>query len=208
MDAAQVSPAEIEAAYKAHPENPAFRSKEKRKVDYVLFMLTPDQVKLPEEEKRAAKNELGEKAIQLAMACLPEPSEHGGATPAPPADFVTEAKKEGLNPATTEFFTSDTPPANVPPSSAFNTAAFDLTKDNTVSKVIDMENGEAVMHLAEIQPSDLLPLDAVKADITKQLKQEKGIQAEGLAAAKSVRGSEGGHGERDRFQDRRRRVET
>lgn len=185
VDAAQVSPAEIEAAYKAHPENPAYRSKEKRKVDYVLFMLTPDQMKLSDEEKRAAKNALGEKAIQLAMACLPEPSDHPSATPATPVDFMTEAKKEGLNPATTDFFTDDTPPANVPPSSGFNNAAFGLTKDNTISKVVDLENGVAVLHLVEIQPSDLLPLAAVTADITKELKQEKGTQAEGYAAGKA-----------------------
>ncbi len=185
VDAAQVSDAEIEAAYKAHPENPAYRSKEKRRVDYVLLTLTPDQAKLPDEEKRAAKNALGEKAIQLAMACLPEPSEHPGAAPAPVADFVTEAKKEGLNPVTSDFFTVDSTPANVPPSPAFNNAAFALSKDDSISKVVDLDNGVAVLHLAEIQPSDLLPLDAVKADITKQLKQEKGVQAEDFAAGKA-----------------------
>ncbi len=184
-DAAQVTDAEIEAAYKSHPENAALRTKEKRKVDYVLFMLTPEQMKLSDEEKRAAKNALGEKAIQLAMACLPEPSEHPGTAPTPPADFVKEAKKEGLNPVTSDFFTADAPPANVPPSSAFNSTAFNLTKDNTVSKVVDLEDGVAVMHLVEIQPSDLLPLAAVKPFITGELKKEKGMQAEGQAAAKA-----------------------
>jgi peptidyl-prolyl cis-trans isomerase D len=179
--AAQVTPAEIEAEYKAHPENPDYRTKEKRKVDYVLFLLTPDQAKLPDVQKAAAKEALGQKALDFALAFQPEPSASG--EPGPPApDFLAEAKKRGLNPATTDFFTADTPPANVPPSPGFNNAAFSLSKDNTISKVVELDNGVAVLHLAEIQASDLRPLDEVKADIQKQLQQTKGEQAEQLAA--------------------------
>jgi SurA N-terminal domain/PPIC-type PPIASE domain len=173
--AAQVTPAEIEAEYKAHPENPAYRTKEKRKVDYVLFLLTPDQAKLPDAKKAAAKDALGQKALDFALALQPEPSAGGESTP-PPPDFMTEANKLGLTPATTDFFAADTPPANVPPSPAFNTAAFSLTKDDPVSKVIELDNGVAVLHLAEIQPSDLRPLEEVKADIMKELQQTKGGQ--------------------------------
>jgi peptidyl-prolyl cis-trans isomerase D len=173
--AAQVSPAEIEAEYKAHPENPDYRTKEKRKVDYVLFLLTPDQAKLPDAQKSAAKDALGQKALDFALAFQPEPTADGSAAP-PPPDFLAEATKRGLTPATTDFFAADTPPANVPPSPAFNNAAFSLTKDNPISKVVELDNGVAVLRLAEIQPSDLRPLDEVKADIANQLQQTKGIQ--------------------------------
>lgn len=173
--AAQVTPDEIEAAYKAHPENPAYRTKEKRKVDYVLYTLTPDQAKLPDAQKEAAKEALGEKALDFALAFQPEPSATPG-TAAPPPDFSDEAKKRGLTPATTDFFTADTPPANLPPSPSFNNAAFALAKDNPISKVVEMENGVAVLHLVEIQPSDLLPLDQVKAGIVDELKHTKGLQ--------------------------------
>ena len=178
---AQVTPAEIEAEYKANPMNPAYRTAEKRKVDYVLFLLSPDQAKLPDAQKAAAKDALGQKALDFALAFQPEPSATGEAAP-PPPDFLTEAQKRGLMPATTDFFAVDTPPANVPPSPAFNNAAFSLSKDNTISKVVELDNGVAVLHLAEIQPSELRPLDEVKADITKQLQQTKGVQAEQLAA--------------------------
>jgi peptidyl-prolyl cis-trans isomerase D len=181
VTAAQVTPAEIEAEYKAHPTNPAYRTKEKRKVDYVLFLLTPDQAKLPDAQKAAAKNALGQKALDFALAFQPEPSAAGDTTP-PPPDFLAEANKRGLMPATTDFFAADTPPANVPPSPAFNNAAFSLTKDDAISKVVELDNGVAVLHLAEIQPSDLRPLEEVKADIVKQLQQTKGLQAEQLAA--------------------------
>jgi peptidyl-prolyl cis-trans isomerase D len=179
--AAQVSPAEVEAEYKAHPENPAYRTKEARKVDYVLFLLPPDQAKLPDAQKTAAKDALGQKALDFALAFQPEPSASGEAAP-PVPDFMAEAKKRGLEPATTDFFTADTPPANVPPSPAFNNAAFSLSKDDSISKVVELDNGVAVLHLAEIQPSSLRPLSEVQGDIAKQLQQTKGQRQAQFAA--------------------------
>jgi peptidyl-prolyl cis-trans isomerase D len=178
---AQVSPAEIEAEYKNNPTNPAYRTKEKRKVDYVLYSLTPEQMKLPDDQKNAAKEALGQKALDLALAFQPDPSASPG-TPVAPPDFQAEAKKRGLMPMTTDFFTEDAAPANLPPSPAFNNAAFALTKDDTISKVVEMENGVAVLHLAEIQPSELRPLDEVKADIQKQLLQKNAQQMARLQA--------------------------
>ncbi len=182
IDAAQVKPEDIEAEYKSHPQNPDYRTKEKRKVDYVLFLLTPDQAKLPDKEKAAAKDALGEKALDFALAFQPDPSANATSTPAPALDFVAEAKKRGLSPATTDSFAADTTPANVPPSPAFNSAAFALTKDDATSRVVELDNGVAILHLAEIQPSDLRPLAEVKADIEKKLKQEKGSEAAEIAA--------------------------
>jgi len=69
---AQVTPADIEAEYKAHQDDPAYRTKEKRKVDYVLFTLTPEQASLPDAQKAAAKDALGQKALDFALAF------HGG----------------------------------------------------------------------------------------------------------------------------------
>jgi len=178
---AQVTPAEIEAEYKANPTNPDYRTKEKRKVDYVLFLLSPDQAKLADKDKAAAKDALGQKALDFALAFQPEPTANQ-TTPPPPPDFTTEAKKRGLNPVTTDFFTSDTPPAGVPPSPAFNSAAFALSKDNTISKVVELDNGVAVLHLVEIQPSDLRPLDEVKADIQKHLEEAKSRQTAQITA--------------------------
>lgn len=185
VDAAQVKPEDIEAEYKSHPENPGYRTKEKRKVDYVLFLLSPDQAKLKDKEKAAAKDALGEKALDFALAFQPDPSANtaaGTPPPAPAIDFIAEAKKRGLSPATTDFFTADTTPANVPPSPAFNNAAFGLTKEDATSRVVELDNGVAVLHLAEIQPSDLRPLAEVKADIEKKLKQDKGSEAAEVAA--------------------------
>ncbi len=184
-DAAQVTPEEIAAEYKAHPLNPDYRTKEKRNIDYVFFPLTPDQAKLTGKDKAAAIEALGEKALDFALAFQPEPTATSATPPTPP-DFIAEAKKRGLTPVTTGFFAADTPPAGLPPSTSFNQAAFDLTKDNMISKVIEMDNGVAVLHLAEIQPSDLLPIDQVKDGITKALRQAKGLDAEQVAAQKAA----------------------
>ncbi|HEV3272213.1 MAG TPA: SurA N-terminal domain-containing protein [Candidatus Methylacidiphilales bacterium] len=178
---AQVTAADIAAEYKAHPENPAYRTAEKRRVDYVLLLLSPEQMKLPDAQKGAAKDALGQKALDFALAFQPEPSATGE-TPPPPPDFMAEAKKMGLTPATSEFFAEDARPANVPPSSAFNGAAFSLTKDEPISKVVDLDNGVAVLHLAEIQPSELRPLEEVKAEIEEQLKQTKAAEAARVTA--------------------------
>lgn len=181
-----VTPEEIEAEYKAHPDNPAYRTPEKRKVDYVLFPLTADQVKLPDKDKEAAIQALGEKAIDFALAFEPEPSASTNNAPAPVPDFTAEAKKRGLTPATTDFFTADTPPAGLPPSPAFNNAAFALTSDNPVSKAIELDNGVAVLHLDGIQPSELRPLAEVQAGIENQLRQTKAQQAAQAAATQAA----------------------
>jgi peptidyl-prolyl cis-trans isomerase D len=169
----KVSPDEIQAEYKEHPDNPAYRTQEKRKVDYVLFPLTPEQMKLPQKDKEAAIDALGEKAITFALALQPDPS--NAAAPTPP-DFQAEAKKEGLSAETTDFFAVDAPPAGLPPSPAFNNAAFALTKDDPISKVVELDNGVAVLHLSNVQPSELRPLSEVQGDITKQLQQVKAGQ--------------------------------
>jgi peptidyl-prolyl cis-trans isomerase D len=179
--AAKVTPAEVEAEYKANPRNPDYRTKEKRKVDYVLFLLSPEQEKLPDAQKTAAKEALGQKALDFALAFQPEPSANGAST-APMPDFMAEARKHGLAPVTTDFFADDTQPTGVPPSPGFNSAAFSLSQDDAISKVVELDNGVAVLHLAEIQPSDLRPLDEVKSDILKQLQQSKGVQAAEAAA--------------------------
>lgn len=179
--AATVTPQEIEAEYKAHPENPAYRTSEKRKVDYVFFLLSPEQAKLADKEKTAAKEALGEKALEFALAFQPDPSATAGTTQ-PTPDFTSEAKKRNLSPATTDFFTVDTPPANVPPSPSFNSAAFSLTKENPISKVVELDNGVAVLHLVDVQPSQVRPLDEVKAGIEKQLQQTKGSQSAQITA--------------------------
>lgn len=184
-NAAKVNPEEIEAEYKAHPDNPAYRTAEKRKVDYVIFPLSPDQAKLPDKEKETALEALGEKALDFALAFQPEPSANGeAAKPAP--DFAAEATKRGLAPVTTDFFAADSPPSGLPPSPAFNSAAFSLSQDNPISKVIQLSNGVAVLHLNAIDPSELRSLAEVTPQIEKQLQQSKGVQAAEMAATSAA----------------------
>jgi len=132
---------------------------------------------VPDAQKTTAKDALGQKALNFAEAFIPDPTASPNGAGTPPPDFMSEAQKQGLTPATTDFFSADATPANVPPSPAFNSAAFSLTKDNPISKVVELDNGVAVLHLDEIQASELRPLEEVKADIQKQLQQSKSMQA-------------------------------
>jgi peptidyl-prolyl cis-trans isomerase D len=182
LASAQVTPEEIAAEYKANPNNPSYRTAEKRKVDYVLMTLTPDQAKLPDAQKKAAKDALGQKALDFVLAFQPDPSATPDAAAAHVPDFKAQAQKQGLTPETTDFFTADSTPAGVPPSPSFSSAAFALSKDAPVSKVVELENGVAVLHLAEIQPSDLKPLDQVRGDIQKTLQERKSGEAARVAA--------------------------
>lgn len=183
--AAKVTPAEIEAAYKADPMNPAYRTEEKRQVEYILFPLTPEQMKLSDKDKNAAIQALGEKALDFALALQPDPNAPTGSTP-PAADFQAEAKKRSLTPVVTNSFAANTPPAGMPPSPAFNNAAFALTKDDAISKVVQLDNGVVVMHLLKIEPSELKPLAEVTPVIQKQLQQQKGAQAQQAAASNAA----------------------
>jgi peptidyl-prolyl cis-trans isomerase D len=178
----QVTPEEIAAEYKAHPENPAYRTQERRKIDYVLFPLTAEQAKLTGKDRETAIEALGEKALNFALALQPNPSAgtNGGAGPLP--DFQAVAHTMGLTPVTTDFFTVDTPPTGLPPSPSINQTAFALTRDDPNSKVVEFDGGVAVLHLDDAQPSELRPLDEVKADIEKELRQTKAVQAAQVAA--------------------------
>lgn len=177
----QVSPTEVEAEYKAHPDNPAYRTAEKRKVDYVMLSLTPEQAKLSGKDKAAAIEALGEKALDFALSLQPDPT-NAAAHPDAAPDFQAAAKKKGLDVATTDFFTPDSPPAGLPPSPAFNNTVFFLTKENPVSKVVELDNGVAVLHLDDIQPSELKPIDQVRGEIAHQLQQTKSEQQAQMTA--------------------------
>jgi peptidyl-prolyl cis-trans isomerase D len=180
--AAKVTPDEIAAAYKANPTNPAYRTDEQRQVEYVLFPLSAEQAKLPQAQKQAAIESLGDKALDFALALQPDPNAPNSAAP-PPADFDAEAKKRALTPVTTNFFPVGTPPAGMAPSPAFNNAAFALSKEDPISKVVTLDNGVAVMRLLQIQPSQPKSLAEVSPAIEKQLQQSNGARAQEFAAA-------------------------
>jgi peptidyl-prolyl cis-trans isomerase D len=178
---AKITPEQIEADYKANPTDPANRTEEKRQVEYVMFPLSADQQKLPDKDKAAAIQALGEKALDFALALQPDPNATGTAPP-PVADFDAEAKKRGLTPVTTNPFSATTPPAGMPPSPAFNNAAFALSKEDPISKVVQLDNGVAVLRLVQIQPSELRPLAEVTPAIEKKLQAQQGETERSVAS--------------------------
>jgi len=157
-----VTPDEIAAEYKAHPENAAYRTQERRKIDYVLFPLAAEQAKLTGKDREAAIEALGEKALNFALALQPNPSAstNGGAGPLP--DFSGGGPHDGAEPGDDRFlhggYAADRAAAE--PFNQPDGVRADAGRSN--SKVVEFDSGVAVLHLDDVQPSELRPLDEVR----------------------------------------------
>ena len=156
---------------------------------------------------------LGQKALDFALSFQPEPTD-GKAAPAARARFPRRGEEARAQSRHHRFLrAADTPPAGLPPSPAFNNAAFALSKDDPVSSVVALSDGVAVIHLVEVQPSELRPLGEVQAAISASLQAQKGAataqaqagrRGEGTAGRRRPRGR-GGQARPDRPVRRRAR---
>lgn len=182
-----VTDQEIDQAYQAQSQsNPAYRTKERRRVSYVLFPLTAEQQKLPDAEKQEVRRKIGDTALNFALSLEPEPD----ATNPKPIDFAQTAKKSGLTAASTSLFTVDEAPAPLPPSPSFNRAAFALTNERPISSAIETPAGFYVLKLDEIAASKPLDLKDVKTQIEDQIKNTRAfalLQKEGSTDAEKIK---------------------
>lgn len=178
---------EIEREYKSQVSlNPALRTKERRRISFVVFP-APAPAAKADPAKDDARRKIGEQAFEFALALEPEPD--AAATSKRP-DFAAVAKKHNLTIATTGFFAAEEPAAPLPPSPNLNRAAFALATDRPTSSVIETDNGFYVLKLEEITPSQDLPLAAVRAQIEAQLKNRRALslmQEAGNAAAEKLK---------------------
>lgn len=171
--AIQVSDAEIQKYYDGHKDT--ILSPEKRKIELVSFLLSDEQKKLPDQQKIAAKKPLAEQADALAQAALQNPS-----------SFEQIAKDKGFQVIQTEPFTLDQPDKALSQDPALAHEAFNLSKDNPMSDVLEGTDGFYVMKLTDIESSRPLTLAEAKDQIVAAVKDEK-AQAAIQARAKEVR---------------------
>lgn len=169
LSKAEVSPQEIQKAYQDDSANPEYRTKEKRKVAYAFFPLSPAQQKLTGKDKDVAKQALGEQAMNFSVALL---DEKDGKKP----DFNQTAQNFKATVGTTDFFAVDETPKGIPASPNFNQAAFHLTPSDPNSNVVETDAGCYVLQLLDIQASQPKPLDEVKSLIEKNLKDRKAAE--------------------------------
>jgi len=169
----QISDAELQKYYDQHKDT--ILSPEKRKIELVSFLLTDDQKKLTDEQKIAAKKPLAEQADSFAQAALQNPS-----------TFEQTAKQKGLQVIQTDPFTLEQPDKALPPDPPLAHQAFNLSKDNPISDVVEAADGFYVMKLTDIEASRPLTLAEAKDQIIAAIKEEK-AQAAIQAKAKEVR---------------------
>lgn len=163
LNKVKATPEELQKFYDTHKSE--YLKPEKRTVEYVKFILPPDQQKLEGDAARKALDVIGRKAFDFTSTVNPQ---EGTAV-----DFATAAKNAGLPISKTvvikqqEKATDD--PLLAPASVAGR--AFVLTKDKSVSDFIEVEHGFIVMHLVDVTPAEPLAFEEVKTKVAQDYAQ-------------------------------------
>ncbi|MEO0454320.1 MAG: peptidyl-prolyl cis-trans isomerase [Verrucomicrobiota bacterium] len=142
-----------------------FMNPPSRKFEVVRFMLTPEQEKLEEEEKKKALAELGEKAYAFTEPFY-EAEQNNQSQP----NWDELMKESGLQSELTEFLTEQSD-AYLP---SVMRQLFRLTEEKPVtSDYINTENGYLVFRLAESIPASKKPLAEVRNEVVSQWKEQQ-----------------------------------
>lgn len=188
----QVTPAEVEAFYKANTAR--FEQPEKANIEYVVLSadalahdieITPEQAKSYYEAHLAQFSTPEERRASHILIAVPS-----GATEqqwerakakaeaiarqvkADPAEFAALARKESQDPGSAEkggdlgYFTAS---AMVKP---FADAVFGMTKIGQIVGPVKTQYGYHIIELTGIKPGSRQPFDAVQSQIEQQLRQE------------------------------------
>lgn len=165
-----------------------FMTPELRKVEYILFRLKPEQLKLPEDQKNTILRELTQQAYQFT-----EPFFGTSVDTKSLPDFRTAAAKAGLNVQISSPITAMEP---LLPSEAesidLTKVAFLLNPKSPVSDYKKTTNGYVVLHLLEVSPPAAIPFEAVQAQVEKMYLTEKTselIEEKGKTLAKDLQSS-------------------
>ncbi|GAB4090485.1 peptidyl-prolyl isomerase family protein [Hydrogenophaga soli] len=151
-DAIQVSDADVKAYYDQNATR--YSTKEERRASHILINAA---AKAPAAEREAAKAKAEELLAQVRKN---------------PASFAELAKKNSQDPGSApqggdlSYFQRG---AMVKP---FEDAAFGLKKGD-VSDVVETEFGYHIIHVTDIKPSVVRPLDQVKPEIVAELKKQQ-----------------------------------
>ena len=158
---------DVQKAYDAASGNPAYSTPERRVVSWVPFLLSPADEKLDAKAKADAKRKLGAAAQDFAVAALDQAKDDNKEAL---KAFASLAASKGLAASVTAPFSAGEPPAGLPPSPAFNHAAFELRADVPVSDPVETEHGYYVLQLGPVTPSALRPLAEVRAQVESDLR--------------------------------------
>ena len=154
-------------------------------VNYIFsqygMQVAPD-AKTPDEAKafirktmirRQALSDANLKANDFAQAVFNVSA--SGNKPASAQDLVTVARQRGLTVGTPAPFSQDYGPQDFAPSPTFTMAAFELTPDSPISEPVPAQEGVYVIALDTFLPSEIPPLDDIRAQVTRDLQLREAI---------------------------------
>ncbi|MFQ3669863.1 MAG: peptidylprolyl isomerase [Verrucomicrobiia bacterium] len=147
------SPEELQTYYQNHLNR--YRTPEKRRLQFIRFDLTPDQLKLEGRARLDALQAVGQQAFDFTSVYV------GDEAPAQPPAFTERAAQLGLKVETSDWITlaSDFFEPRV------TRFAFDLTPSRPISNYLQTETGFIVLHLLDIEPSTPQPFETVVAQV-------------------------------------------
>ncbi len=160
--ASEVKPTEdeIQAYYQASIQK--YQTPEKRRVDYVLFPLSPGM------DSAQAKRMAGESALNFSDPFY-RAYQEGKTAPS----FAEQAAAAGLKINTTPWLQQESSPDNLTGGEILLRATFQLSPEQPVSDAIETKDGFLVIHLAEVQAPSPIPLEQITAKVREDFRLQE-----------------------------------
>jgi peptidyl-prolyl cis-trans isomerase D len=157
---AKVTDEDAQKYYDAHKSE--FKTEEKRKIEFVRFALSEEQKKLTGRERIDALQKLSDRAEDFTQALL----EKG-------ADFHQVAAKFQLPVQATGEFSANSPDEKLKSNTKLSGVAFQLTKQEPNSDVMEEGSDYYILHLAGVVGARPLTFEEVKPKIVDTLKTQR-----------------------------------
>ena len=156
----KVTDDDLKKYYDAHKNE--FKTEEKRKIDFVALTLTDEQKKLQGKERIDNLQKQADRANDVSQALAEK-----GAT------FEQVATKFQLPVKTTGEFTSAAPDPQLKSDPQLSAVAFQLSRQEPTSDVIQTPDGFYILHLAELTESKPLSFDEAREKVTEDVKNSR-----------------------------------
>jgi hypothetical protein len=163
----------------------AYATPEKRSFEYVLFQLAPAQQKLPDADKQKLLRDLAQKAYEFS-----EPFYQAQSNGKPLPDFSKSAGEQGLQVRTTGLLEAGQPLIPTPDGSKLSEAGFALTQEAPISDYLKLQDGYALVHLVQVQPSQPLSYEQAAAQVRERylrFKASEQLNAQATALVQALR---------------------
>src|SRR4051794_13496108 len=160
----KVEDADITKYFEAHKAE--LKTDEKRKVEFVAFLLSEEEKKLAGKERVDALQKLANRANEFVQAAVDKG-----------AKFNEVAAKFNTPVVTTGEFTAAAPDPQLASNPQLTQYAFQIKPEEPVSDAVQGQDGFRVLHLLGTSPSRPLTIDEAKPKIVENLTKERVRQA-------------------------------